>query len=110
MDFPAKVLPLNSKSMSSKTFSPDCLKLGFARECEKIGAVLKEHVLKRFRKKGIVVALSGGIDRSVVGALCVKALGPKHVFGLLMPERDSSPETLALSTMLADHLKIERAH
>jgi len=96
--------------MSSKSFSSDCLKLDFARECERIGAVLKEHVLKRFRKKGIVVALSGGIDSSVVGALCVKALGPKHVFGLLMPERDSSPETLGISTMLADHLKIDRAH
>lgn len=96
--------------MSAKLFSSDCLKLDYARECEKIGAMLKEHVLKRFRKKGIVVALSGGIDSSVVGALCVRVLGPKHVFGLLMPERDSSAETLALSTMLTDHLKIDKVH
>jgi NAD+ synthase len=96
--------------MTATLFSSDCLKLDYARECERIGAVLKEYVLKRFRKKGIVVALSGGIDSSVVGALCVRALGAKRVFGLLMPERDSSPETLALSTMLADHLEIDRAH
>ncbi len=34
---------------------------------------------------GAVVGLSGGIDSSVVGALCVRALGPAKVVGLLMP-------------------------
>lgn len=35
--------------------------------------------------KGIVVGLSGGIDSSVVGALCVRAVGKEKVVGLLMP-------------------------
>ena len=96
--------------MSTKTFSSDLLKLDWAREAEKIGAVLRETVLRKFRKKGVVVGLSGGIDSSVVGALSVRALGPERVLGLLMPERDSAPETLTLSRQLADHLGIQAIH
>ncbi len=35
-------------------------------------------------------AMSGGIDSSVSSALCVKALGPERVYGIMLPERDSS--------------------
>ena len=35
--------------------------------------------------EGAVIGLSGGIDSSVVGALCVRALGPGRVVGLLLP-------------------------
>jgi NAD+ synthase len=54
-----------------------------------------------------VVALSGGIDSSVVAALCVAALGAERVFGLHLPERESSPETLGLSRLVAESLGIE---
>ena len=40
--------------------------------------------------KGTVVALSGGIDSAVVGALCVRALGKARVTVLLMPS-DHTP-------------------
>ena len=50
--------------------------------------------------------MSGGIDSSVVAALCVRALGPERVLGLLMPERDSSDDALRLGSMLAEHLGI----
>jgi NAD+ synthase len=53
--------------------------------------------------------MSGGIDSSVVAALCVRALGPERVFGLLMPERDSSGDALRLGTTLAEHLGIKFA-
>jgi NAD+ synthase len=56
------------------------------------------------RRRGIVVGLSGGIDSSVVTCLCVRALGPERVFVLLMPERDSSPESLALGRLLTAQL------
>ena len=39
---------------------------------------------------------SGGIDSSVVAALCVRALGKERVLGLLMHERESSDETRRL--------------
>ena len=41
-------------------------------------------------RRGFVVAMSGGIDSSVSSALCVKALGTERVYGLMLPERDSS--------------------
>ena len=59
--------------------------------------------LKRYRKQGLVVALSGGIDSSVTAALCVNAIGPSRVFGIHMPERDSAEETLKLSSLISDH-------
>lgn len=86
------------------------LRLDCEKELEKIAARIKHLVSRVFRRQGVVVALSGGIDSSVVGALCVRALGKNRVFGLLMPEKDSSPETLRLSQLVADSLDIERHH
>jgi len=88
------------------SFSADVLKLDCAKETEKITEALRKLILKQFRKRGVVVALSGGIDSSVVGALCVRALGKEHVLGLLMPERDSARETHELSRLITDHLEI----
>jgi len=58
----------------------------------------------------VVVGLSGGVDSSTVGALAVQALGGERVFGLLMPERDSSADTLALSRLIVEHLGVASAH
>ena len=41
--------------------------------------------------KGAIVALSGGVDSTVVGALCVKALGPEKVLALILPS-DHTPK------------------
>ncbi len=92
--------------MDNKTFGLKSLELDYERETQKIVQVLREEVLKRFKKRGAVVALSGGIDSSVVGALCVRAFGKERVLGLLMPEKDSSAETLRLSSLVSDHLGI----
>ncbi len=93
--------------MDNSKLKIDMLKLDCQKETEKITGVLRDIVLKRFKKKGVVVALSGGIDSSVVGALCVRAFGKNRVFGLLMPEKDSSAETLELSRLISNHLEIE---
>lgn len=94
---------------TSTNFTPDVLKLDYGKEMEKIGTVLRESV-KKFKKRGVIVALSGGIDSSTVGAICVKVFGKDRVFGLLMPERDSSDETLSLSRQIAEHLGIQYTH
>ncbi len=85
----------------------DVLKIDLAAEAERIGAAIRHGVSHELKRRGVVVALSGGIDSSCVAALCAKALGPKHVHGLHMPERDSSGETIGLSTSVSDAFGFE---
>lgn len=65
--------------------------------------------VRRFRRRGAVLGLSGGVDSSVVAALAARAFGPEGVLGLLMPERDSSADTLELSSLVAETFGIETA-
>ena len=85
----------------------DTLKIDYAAESERIEATLRQLVHEKLKRRGVVVALSGGIDSSVVGALCVRAFGPEHVLGLMLPEKDSSSETPSLSQTVVDHLGIQ---
>ena len=73
---------------------------------EALVAGLQDAVRIRLRKRGAVVALSGGIDSSVVVALCARAFGPENVLGLLMPERDSADDTGALGRLAAENLGV----
>ena len=88
-------------------FSASALRLDAAAEVERIARVVSEQVLRQLRRRGAVVGLSGGIDSSLTAALCVRALGAGRVVGLLMPERDSDPESLELGRVIADFLGIE---
>jgi len=90
-------------------FSADVLDYDVSREADRICEFIRTAVFRRLRRKGAVVALSGGVDSSVVGALCSRALGHDRVQGLLMPERDSAAETLKLSRLLADRFRIPTA-
>lgn len=75
-------------------------------EAERIAARMVEIVGREFRRRGVVVALSGGVDSSVCAALAVRALGAGKVFGLMLPERDSSPESLSRATGVAEQFGI----
>lgn len=88
-------------------FSPAVLTLDLEAESERICTQIRRIVGQELKRRGVVVALSGGIDSSCVAALCVRALGKTRVFGLHMPERDSSPETLNLSRSVSDALSID---
>src|SRR4051812_20755347 len=92
-------------SISSLT-ATDLLRINPASETENIAAAIREIVLTRFRRKGAIVAVSGGIDSSVVAALCVRALGTENVVVLFLPETDSFGESLQLGKMLADLLGV----
>jgi NAD+ synthase len=77
-------------------------------EIERIAGLLRHQVADVLKRRGLVVAMSGGVDSSVCAGLAVRAFGPSRVFGLFMPERDSDPQSLSLATELADKLGIDR--
>ena len=80
----------------------DVLDLDLEAEAERICQAIRRGVSHDLKRRGVIVALSGGIDSSCVAALCARALGPKHVHGLHMPEKDSSDDTLGLSRSVSD--------
>ncbi len=85
-------------------FSAAALRIDTAAETRRIAAAVREQVLRRLRRRGVVIGLSGGVDSSVTAALCVEALGRDRVLALLMPEQDSDPESLELGRLVARHL------
>lgn len=91
-------------------FTKDLLKLDPERETARIAIAIRSIMRRDLKRRGLVVALSGGIDSSVTAALAVQALGASKVFGLEMPERHSASETLTLSGKVARHLGIQTAH
>jgi NAD+ synthase len=82
------------------------LEINDTEEIERISRRMREVVGDALRKKGVVVAVSGGIDSSVCAALSVRALGASRVFALVLPEADSSPESLRRGETLCRHLGV----
>jgi NAD+ synthase len=90
----------------SGTVEADLLAIDPEKAVETIVASLREIVGKELRRRGGVVGVSGGIDSSVTLALCARAFGPNRTLGLLMPETDSSDDTLGLSQLVAGSLGV----
>lgn len=82
-------------------FSRHSLKIDPAAETERIVNMLRQMVGDTMRRYGGVVGISGGIDLSVVLALSVRAFDPSHVIAIMMPEKDSDPDTERLARLLA---------
>jgi NAD+ synthase len=72
----------------------------------RIVAELREQLADTLKRRGLVVGMSSGVDSSVCAALAVRAVGPKHVLGIFMPERDSDPDSLRIAQDLARQLGI----
>jgi NAD+ synthase len=87
-------------------FTRDVLRIDPGAAAAGIEQAIREQVRGTLRRRGAVVGISGGVDSAVVAALCARALGGEHVLGLLMPERDSSPEALRLGRAVAEQLGI----
>ncbi len=83
--------------------------IDLAAEAHFIANTMRDITFQRLRRRGLVVAMSGGIDSSLCAALAVRAVGADRVLGLLLPERDSSSASGRLASMLASHLGIRSA-
>jgi NAD+ synthase len=55
-------------------------------------------------RRGAVIAVSGGIDSSVVAGICARALGPERILCLRLPEKDVGDSSSDLGLELADSL------
>ena len=87
----------------SAAFGRQSLDINVMQETERLVEELRRSVHETLHRQGAVVGISGGIDSSLVLALCAKAFGPEHVIGVLLPERESSPESAELAHQLAAH-------
>lgn len=87
-------------------FSDAVLTIDCKKTVEAIQAAIQAIVRGDLRRRGAVVAMSGGIDSSVVAALCAGALGPERILGLFLPEKASSGESASLARKLASQLGI----
>jgi NAD+ synthase len=87
-------------------FTRNVLDLDCQKAAELIQANIRQTIGPKFHRKGAVVAMSGGIDSSVVAALCATALGKNRVFGLFLPEHESSDDSLRLGKLVAEKFGI----
>src|SRR5882672_12423926 len=92
--------------MNEQQFGPDVLALDCAAETARIGQWLIDSVA-RLGRRGVVIAISGGIDSSVCAALAARAFGRPRVLGLLLPERDSSSASARLGRQVAERIGID---
>jgi NAD+ synthase len=88
-------------------FTKHSIEIDPAAETERIVSFLQNSVRQVLHRSGGVVGISGGIDSSLVLALCVRAFGVGRVVAVMMPEKDSDPETEKLARLVAQHYRVE---
>jgi len=76
-------------------------------EVDRISEKIKDDLHTRLKRKGAVIGISGGIDSSVTLALAVRALGSEKVLGVMLPEKDSSPESKDYALKLAQKYNVQ---
>jgi len=89
------------------TFNQDVLKIDVVEECDKVTQFLADHTRKTFRRRGVVVGISGGVDSAVMSAIAVRAMGKENVFAVIMPEKESNPISGEYAEAHARELGIE---
>jgi NAD+ synthase len=87
----------NHSSSNAPKFNPDILKLAAAAEVENIVGHLRRNVIEVLNREGVVLGVSGGVDSAVCLALAVRAFTPERTVALILPEMESSPESVPLA-------------
>ena len=94
-------------SIPTSGFNASVLQIDAEAEIERIAVSLRDMTSRTLRKRGLVVAISGGVDSSVCIALAVRAVGAKRVCALILPEQDSSGDSARRANVLAAQLGVE---
>jgi len=89
------------------TLKDGVLDLDYEKEADRICEFLRDTLRTKLKRRGLVVAVSGGIDSTCSAALAVRALGKNKVFCLRLPEQDSTKETGDRSQILVNHLGVK---
>ena len=92
--------------MNHPTLHPGILGIDCEAEVNRIAQRMIEIVGGELRRRGVIIALSGGVDSSVCAALAVRAFGTSKVYGLMLPETDSSSNSLRRGKMVAEQFGI----
>jgi NAD+ synthase len=80
------------------------------RDIENLALNLRSFIKSQitgFKKKGVVLGVSGGIDSAVALTLCVQELGKENVYGLLLPEEESAPSSKTLGAEICESLGVQ---
>jgi NAD+ synthase len=95
--------------MTSRQFDRNVLDIDPEAVAREIDNALVHTVARGLRRRGVVVAVSGGIDSAVCAALAVRALGPERVFALLLPESESDDGSTARGRELCEQFAMPYA-
>ena len=88
-------------------FNLEVLKIDPAQQLAKLSAFIVEQMNVVFRRKGVIVGLSGGIDSACIAAVAAHAIGKEKVVGLVLPESESNPISSEYAIKHAKALGIE---
>ena len=92
--------------MTPPVLHPDILAINCEAEADRIAQRMVEIVGTELRKRGVIIAISGGVDSAVCAALAVRAFGGSKVYGLMLPETDSSSNSLIRGKSVAEQFGI----
>lgn len=82
-------------------FDKNVLDINPQMETERLVSALKQTVHQDMKRRGVVLGISGGVDSSVVLALCARAFPSERIVPLILPEKDSDPLSESIARRLA---------
>jgi NAD+ synthase len=92
-----------------EAIADDIFAFDMEAEVASITDKIRRLLSRQLRRRGLVVAVSGGIDSAVCCALAAKAVGPEKTYALLLPERDSASSSTRRGKALVEQLAVPHA-